>query len=137
MILCVSEQTLRDRGNRRRPATTASAVYLLGGGEVGAVGARGAVFGGGAGGDLVGVRQGPPLHLGQHALLVQQRLEEAGVAVELHQVVDLRVRDTRTEVVRRNRKRRIRTDSKNRCWKTVVILRKPDGEKKKKIKKRL
>lgn len=66
-------------------------LYLLRGGEVGAVGACGAVFGGGAGGNLVGVRQRPSLHLSQHALLVQQRLEEAGVAVELHQVVDLRV----------------------------------------------
>lgn len=84
------------RLNQRRFSSTAvadSAVYLLGGGEVRAVRARGAVFGGGAGGNLVGVRQGPSLHLSQHALLVQQRLEEAGVAVELHQVVDLRVQD--------------------------------------------
>ena len=40
-------------------------------------------------GDLVGVRQGAALHLRQHALLVQGRLEEARVAVELHQVKDL------------------------------------------------
>lgn len=70
-------------------------LYLLGGGEVGAVRARGAVFGGGAGRNLVGIRQRPTLHLSQHALLVQQRLEEAGVAVKLHQVVDLRGRETR------------------------------------------
>lgn len=81
-------------------------VYLLGGGDVGAVGARGAVFGGGAGWNLVGVRQGPSLHLSQHALLVQQRLEEAGVAVKLHQVVDLRGPETRTEVDGWNVKRR-------------------------------
>jgi len=63
--------------------------YLLGRGQVGAVGAGGAVLGGGAAGDVVGVGQRPPLHLGQHALLVQQRLEEPRVAVELHQVEDL------------------------------------------------
>ena len=64
--------------------------YLFGCGEVGAVGARGAVFGGGAAGNVVGVRQGPALHLGQHTLLEQQGLEEACVAVELHQVIDLK-----------------------------------------------
>lgn len=58
--------------------------YLLGCGEVGAVGARGAVFGGGATGNVVGVRQGPPLHLSQHTLLVQQGFKEPCVAVELH-----------------------------------------------------
>lgn len=64
--------------------------YLLGCGEVGAVGAGGAVFGGGAAGDVIRVRQGPALHLRQHALLVQQRLEEPRVAVELHKVEDLK-----------------------------------------------
>lgn len=64
--------------------------YLLGCGQVGAVGAGGAMFGGGAVGDVVRVRQGPPLHLRQHALLVQQRLEEPCVAVKLHQVEDLK-----------------------------------------------
>lgn len=59
-------------------------LYLLGCGEVGAVGARGAVFGGGTTGNVVGVGQGPPLHLSQHALLVQQGFKEASVAVELH-----------------------------------------------------
>lgn len=37
--------------------------YLLRCGEVRAVRAGGAVFGGGAAGYVVGVRQGPPLHL--------------------------------------------------------------------------
>lgn len=64
--------------------------YLFGCGEVGAVGARGAVFGGGAAGNVVGVRQGPALHLSQHTLLEQQGLEEACVAVEFHQVIDLK-----------------------------------------------
>lgn len=58
--------------------------YLLGCGEVGAVRASGAVFGGGTAGDVVRVRQGPALHFCQHTLLVQQRLEEARVAVKLH-----------------------------------------------------
>lgn len=48
------------------------------------------MFGGGAAGYVVRVRQGPPLHLRQHALLVQQRLKETRVAVELHQVEDLK-----------------------------------------------
>lgn len=65
-------------------------VYLLGCGEVGAVRASGAVFRGGTAGDMVGVRQGPPLHLCQHTLLVEQGLEEPCVAVELHQVEDLK-----------------------------------------------
>lgn len=104
---CFRTGTCTIEGDPRWPSTTVeadSAVHLLGGGDVGAVGARGAVFGGGAGGNLVGVRQGPSLHLSQHALLVQQRLEEAGVAVKLHQVVDLRVQDARTEVDRQNGK---------------------------------
>lgn len=63
--------------------------YLLGGGEVGAVGASGAVLGGGTAGDVVRVRQRPALHFRQHTLLVQQRLEKACVAVELHEVEDL------------------------------------------------
>ena len=63
--------------------------HLFGRGEGGAVGA-GAVLGrGGAAGDLVGVWQRAALHLRQHTLLVQSGLEEAGVAVELHQVKDL------------------------------------------------
>lgn len=69
--------------------------YLLGCGEVGAVRAGGAMFGGGAAGDVVRVRQRSTLHLSQHALLVQQRLEEACVAVKLHQVEDLRKRKER------------------------------------------
>lgn len=64
--------------------------YLLGSGEIGAVGASGAVFGVGAAGDVVRVRQWPTLHFCQHALLVQKRLEEPSVAVELHQVEDLK-----------------------------------------------
>lgn len=64
--------------------------YLLGGGEVGAVGASGAVFGGRTAGDVVRVGQGPALHFCQHTLLVQQRLEEACVAVKLHEVEDLK-----------------------------------------------
>ena len=75
--------------------------YLLGCGQVGAVGAGGAVFGGGAAGDVVRVRQGPPLHLRQHALLVQQRLEEPRVAVELHQVEDLKGWKGRKGVINR------------------------------------
>lgn len=76
-----SHATPEDRGRSR---------YLLGRGEVGAVRSRGAVLGGGAAGNVVGVWQGPALHLGQHALLVQERLEETCVAVKLHQVIDLR-----------------------------------------------
>ncbi len=64
--------------------------YLLGCGEVRAVRAGGAVFGSRAAGDVVGVRQRPPLHLCQHTLPVQQRLQESCVAVELHQVEDLK-----------------------------------------------
>ena len=63
--------------------------YLLRCGEVGAVGARGTVFGSGAAGDVIRIRQRPALHLCQHTLLVQQRLEEPCVAVELHEVEDL------------------------------------------------
>ena len=48
------------------------------------------MFRGGTAGDVVGVRQGPPLHLCQHTLLVEQGLEEPRVAVELHQVEDLK-----------------------------------------------
>lgn len=47
------------------------------------------MFGGGATGNVVGVWQGPALHLSQHALLVQERFEKARVAVKLHQVIDL------------------------------------------------
>lgn len=68
--------------------------YLLGCGEVRAVRSGGAVFGGGATGNVEGVRQGPALHLSQHARLVEERLEEARVAVELHQVIDLREKDS-------------------------------------------
>lgn len=57
------------------------------------------MFGCGAAGDVVRVRQGPPLHLGQHTLLVQQRLEEPRVAVELHQVEDLKGRKGRKGVI--------------------------------------
>lgn len=64
--------------------------HLLGCGEVGAVRACGAVFGGGATGNVVRVRQRPPLHLSKHTLLVQQGLKEPCVAVELHQVIDLK-----------------------------------------------
>lgn len=63
--------------------------YLLGRGEVGAVRTGGAVLGGGAAGDVVRVRQRPALHLCQHTLLVQTRLEEPRVAVKLHQVKNL------------------------------------------------
>lgn len=71
-------------------------------GECGVVRA-GAVFGGRrAAGDLVGVRQRPAVHLGPQALLVEPRLQEARVAVELHQVEDLmqeraRERERQTE----------------------------------------
>lgn len=62
-------------------------VYLFGRGEGGAVGA---VFGGGGtAGHLVGVGQGSSLHFSQHALLVERGLEEACIAVELHQIEDL------------------------------------------------
>lgn len=77
--------------------------HLLGCGKVGAVGARGAVFGGGARGDLVGVRQGPPLHFSQHALLVQQGFQEPSVAVELHQVIDLGVWNRMTDITRQEK----------------------------------
>lgn len=42
-----------------------------------------------AAGDLVGVRQWSTIHLSPQALLVEPRLEEARVAVKLHQVEDL------------------------------------------------
>lgn len=45
----------------------------------------------GTAGDLVGIRQGEATHLGTHALFVKGRLEEAGVAVKLHQVEDLQM----------------------------------------------
>lgn len=64
--------------------------HLLGCGKVGAVRASGAVFGGGATGNVVRVRQRPPLHLSKHTLLVQQGLKEPCVAVKLHQVIDLK-----------------------------------------------
>lgn len=67
--------------------------HLFGSGEGGAVGA-GAVFGGrGAARDLEGLRQRLTLHLSTQTLLVERGLEEPRVAVELHQVEDLRRRD--------------------------------------------
>ena len=81
-----------DRGIVRKHSQPCVLCYLLGRGEVGAVGACGAVFGGGAAGDVVRVRQRPALHLRQHTLLVEQRLEEPCVAVKLHQVEDLQKR---------------------------------------------
>lgn len=41
-------------------------------------------------GDLVGVRQGLTIHLSAQTLLVEGGLQEPRVAVELHQVKDLR-----------------------------------------------
>ncbi len=89
-------------------------IYLLGCGEVGAVGAGGAVFGSRAAGDVVGVRQGPPLHLCQHTLPVQQRLEEACVAVELHQVEDLKGREKRKDTISGQQKIQIWNEKTNR-----------------------
>lgn len=75
----------------QHPNTRAGAVLdLLGRREVGAVRAGGAVLGGGAARDVIWIGERPALHLRQHALLVQQRLQEAGVAVELHQVENLK-----------------------------------------------
>lgn len=48
------------------------------------------MLGGGAAWDVIRIRQRPPLHLCEHALLVQQRLQETRVAVKLHQVEDLK-----------------------------------------------
>lgn len=69
-----------------RPAWWAG--HLFGRGHVGVVRAA-AVLGGGAAGHVLRVGQRAALHLRQDALLVQLGLEEAGVAVKLHQVEDL------------------------------------------------
>ena len=71
---------------RARPAWWAG--HLFGRGHVGVVRAA-AVLGGGAAGHVLRVGQRAALHLRQDALLVQLGLEEAGVAVKLHQVEDL------------------------------------------------
>lgn len=52
-----------------------------------------------AAGDLVGVRQRSTINLSPQALLIEPRLEEARVAVELHQVKDL-VQESAREVDR-------------------------------------
>lgn len=48
-----------------------------------------AVLGGGAAGDLLGVRQGAAFHLGQDAFLVQLGFQKASIAIKLHQVENL------------------------------------------------
>lgn len=78
-----------------QPPNLRAVLDLLGRGEVGAVGAGGAVLGGGAAGDVIRIGERPALHLRHHALLVQQGLQEAGVAVELHQVENLKRRQAR------------------------------------------
>lgn len=47
------------------------------------------MLGGWAAGHLLRVGQGAALHLGQDALLVQLGLQEARVAIKLHQVENL------------------------------------------------
>lgn len=51
-----------------------------------------------AAGDLLRVGERAAFHLGQDALLVQLGLEKAGVAVELHQVEDLRAQAARVSL---------------------------------------
>lgn len=70
-----------------RPGTAGR--HLFWRGHVGVVRAD-AVLGGRAAGHLLGVGEGAALHLRQDALLVQRGLQEARVAVELHQVENLR-----------------------------------------------
>lgn len=70
------------------PPPQGLAQHLFRCGYIGVVRAD-AVLGSWAAGDLLGVREGTPLHLCQDAFLVQLGFQKSSIAVKLHQVENL------------------------------------------------